>query len=155
MLEEREFSVPSLHGYLETPSMIDTFVTGFVPGVPHFEGADDSTRDTIVDEYVQHLARLHTLDPKPFIEAGLIHPDPNENTGWVGHRRMERNYRERKDHCDPFAEFCLGWHHRHLPGGRGRAAPCIWDTGQFHHENGHMGYRQNKPRFQHHRNWVF
>jgi hypothetical protein len=81
MLEEREFSVPSLHGYLETPSMIDTFVTGFVPGVPHFEGADDSTRDTIVDEYVQHLARLHTLDPKPFIEAGLIHPDPNENTG--------------------------------------------------------------------------
>jgi aminoglycoside phosphotransferase (APT) family kinase protein len=138
LLEERDFPVPNLYGYIETPGMIDTFVTSFVPGVPHFEGVDDADRDVIVDEYVQQLARLHQLDAKPFIEAGLVHPEPDENTGMVGHRFMEGRYRERKAHSDPFAEFCLGWHHRHLPDGRGRTAPCIWDTGQFHHQDGHM-----------------
>ena len=56
----------------------------------------------------------------------------------VGHRNMERRYRERKRHVDPFAEFCLGWYHRHLPAGNGRVAPCVWDSGQFHHVDGHL-----------------
>ena len=138
LLEERDFPVPRLYGYVTTPGTIDTFVTSFVPGVPHFEGVGDEDRDRIVDEYVQQLARLHAMDPKPFIEAGLKHPEPGENSGMVNHRNMESRYRARKAHCDPFAEFCLGWHHRHRPDGRGRLTPVISDTGQFHHQDGHM-----------------
>jgi hypothetical protein len=51
---------------------------------------------------------------------------------------MERRYRERKRHVDPFAEFCIGWHKRHIPDGKDRLAPSVWDSGQFHHENGHL-----------------
>lgn len=138
LLEERDFPVPRLYGYVETPGVIDAFVTSFVPGVPHFEGVDDEDRDQIVDEYVQQLARLHAIDPKPFIDAGLVHPGPGENSGTVSHRNLESKYRARKRHCDPFAEFCLGWHHRHPPDGRDRLAPIIWDSGQFHHQDGHM-----------------
>jgi len=138
LLQERDYPVPALHGYVETPGMIDAFITDRVPGVPHFDGVSDADRDVIVDEYLQQLARLHQTDPTPFIGAGLLHPEPGEDSGMIGHRNMEGNYRERKQHCDPFAEFCLGWHHRHLPEGKGRVAPVVWDTGQFHHQDGHL-----------------
>jgi hypothetical protein len=138
LLEERDFPVPALHGYLTEPGRIDMFITEFVPGEPHFQGVDDSDRDVIVDEYLQQLARLHLTDPQPFIDAGLMHPEPGANSALIGHRQMAKNYRDRKNHCDPFAEFCLGWHNRHLPEGNERVSPCIWDTGQFHHVDGHM-----------------
>jgi aminoglycoside phosphotransferase (APT) family kinase protein len=138
LLEERDFPVPHIYRYVQTPGMIDMFVTERVPGVPHFDNTTDEDRDRVVDEYVQQLARLHQCDPQPFIDAGLVHPEPGENTAMISHRHMERRYRERKAHVDPFAEFGLGWHRRHLPDGKGRMAPCIWDTGQFHHDKGHL-----------------
>jgi len=137
-MEERDFPVPHLHGYIETPGLIDAVLMDRVPGVPHFDGVADADRDRIVDEYVQQLARLHHLDPAPFVAAGITHPAPNENTGMVGHRNMVSRYRERKQHVDPFAEFCVGWHTRHLPDGNGRVAPLVWDSGQFHHVDGHL-----------------
>lgn len=138
LLEERDLPVPHLRGYVETPGFIDCILMDRVPGVPHFQGVDDATRDTVVDEYLQQLARLHSLDPAPFIDAGIVHPAPGADTGMAGHANMERRYRERKRHVDPFAEFCLGFHHRHLPEGKGRLAPCVWDSGQFHHHDGHL-----------------
>jgi hypothetical protein len=137
-MEERDFPVPHLLGYLETPGSIDCILMARVPGKPHFEGVTDTDRDRVVDEYVQQLARLHHTDPAPFVAAGITHPAPGEDTGMAGHRNMERRYRERKQHVDPFAEFCLGFHHRHLPEGKGRLGPCVWDSGQFHHEGGHL-----------------
>jgi hypothetical protein len=35
-------------------------------------------------------------------------------------------------------EFCLGWFHRHPPRSQGREAPVVWDSGQFHHQDGHL-----------------
>jgi hypothetical protein len=35
-------------------------------------------------------------------------------------------------------EFFLGWFHRHEPRGHGREAPIVWDSGQFHHHDGHL-----------------
>jgi hypothetical protein len=35
-------------------------------------------------------------------------------------------------------EFCLGWLHRHEPQSGGREAALPWDTGQFHHVDGHL-----------------
>lgn len=138
LLEERGFPVPHLYGYVETPGFIDAILMERVPGVPHFAGVSDAERGQVVDEYLQQLARLHQVDPAPFIEAGIIHPAPEEDSGMAGHANMERRYRERKRHVDPFAEFCLGWHKRHKPEGAGRVAPCVWDSGQFHHHDGHL-----------------
>jgi aminoglycoside phosphotransferase (APT) family kinase protein len=138
LMEERGFPVPHLRGYIETPGAIDAVLMERVPGKPDFAGVPDADRDRVVDEYVQQLALLHLVDPAPFIEAGIVHPGPGEDSGMAGHRNMERRYRERKQHVDPFAEFCLGWHHRHIPSGHGRMAPCVWDSGQFHHADGHL-----------------
>jgi len=138
LLAKRGLPVPALHGYLETPGTIDTFIAERVPGRPDFEDVSDAERDVVVDEYLQQLARLHRLDPAPFVAAGVMHPGPGEDSGMVGHRNMEARYRARKRHADPFAEFSLGWLHRHLPRGNGRLAPCVWDSGQFHHHDGHL-----------------
>jgi aminoglycoside phosphotransferase (APT) family kinase protein len=138
LMEERDFPVPHLFGYIETPGCIDAVLMERVPGKPHFEGVSDIDRDRVVDEYVQQLARLHAVDPAPFIEAGIVHPNAGEDSGMAGHGNMERRYRERKRHVDPFAEFCVGWLHRHMPEGNGRLGPCVWDSGQFHHVDGHL-----------------
>jgi aminoglycoside phosphotransferase (APT) family kinase protein len=138
LMEERGFPVPRLYGYVETPGYIDAVLMERVPGQPHFQGVSDADRDQVVDEYLQQLARLHQLDPAPFIEAGIMHPAPGADAGMAGHASMEGRYRERKHHADPFAEFGLGWHKRHLPEAKGRLAPAVWDSGQFHHADGHL-----------------
>ncbi len=138
LLCERGIRVPKLHGFIETPGLIDAILMEFVPGVPHFDGVGDDERDVIVDEYLQQLVLLHGQDVAPFIDAGIIHPGPGDDAAVFSHRHMERRYRERKRHVDSFAEFGLGWHKRHLPSAKGRLAPCVWDSGQFHHVDGHL-----------------
>jgi aminoglycoside phosphotransferase (APT) family kinase protein len=138
LMEERGFPVPHLFGYIETPGLIDAVLMERVPGQPHFRDVSEADRDQVVDEYLQQLARLHAEDPAPFIAAGIVHPRPGQDSGMAGHANMQRRYRERKRHVDPFAEFGLGWHNRHQPEGQGRLAPCVWDSGQFHHDNGHL-----------------
>jgi hypothetical protein len=35
-------------------------------------------------------------------------------------------------------EFCLGWLRRNPPDSKGREAPIVWDSGQFHHRGGRV-----------------
>ena len=68
LMEEREFRVPKLYGYIDE---IDAILMERVPGKPDFDGVSVDDRDTIVDEYLQQMVRLHQCDPAPFIEAGI------------------------------------------------------------------------------------
>ncbi len=136
--DELGMRVPHVYGYVETPGFIDAFLTSFAPGVPHFEGVADDVRDAVVDEYLQEMVRFHESDPGPFVEAGITVTD---NSPEGVRREMERRvvrWRSTKDRPDPFTEFAIGWWRRHLPDACGRAVPCLRDTGQFHHENGHL-----------------
>jgi hypothetical protein len=92
----------------------------------------------VVDEYLQVLARMHRLDLAPFVEAGIMRAATPEESGVVGHWHMEKIFRAAKRRPDPFMEFCLGWLHRHPPQSHGREAAIPWDTGQFHHVDGHL-----------------
>lgn len=83
-------------------------------------------------------ASVHALDVRPFVDAGIFGPGPDEDPAFVGHLRLERLWRAKKRLPHPFMEFCLGWMHRHPPRSNGRKAPILWDTGQFHHEGGHL-----------------
>jgi len=138
LMEEREFPVPHLYGYIDNVAGLDCVLMERVPGQPHFNGTSDADRDVIVDEYVQQLARLHQTDPTAFIEAGITHPGPGEDAAMIGHGNMEQRYRDKKRDPDAFAEFAIGWMRRHLPSASGRLSPVVWDSGQFHHHNGHL-----------------
>jgi aminoglycoside phosphotransferase (APT) family kinase protein len=135
LLHRHQIPVPQVHGWIDEQT---AYVMERMPGRPDFADSTPSERDTVVDEYIQVLARLHQLDMGPFIDAGIERADSQGESGWVGMSRFEALYRAQKQEPDPFLEFALGWVHRHPPRSRGRETPIVWDSGQFHHHAGHL-----------------
>ena len=135
LLGEREVPVARVYGWIEEPR---AYVMARIPGRPDFAGCTDEERDAVVDEYVEALAHLHSLDIGPFVVAGIARADTSAASGLLGMARMEATYRAQKRHPDPFLEFGLSWFHRHHPDSGGREAPIVWDSGQFHHHNAHL-----------------
>lgn len=135
LLEEHGVRVPKVHGWLED---LGAVVLDMAPGRPDFHGVAEADRDRVVDEYLQQLAKLHALPIQPFAEAGMLRAPSPEGSGELMHFTLERLWRTRKRHPNPHLEFCLGWLHRNPPRSKGREAPILWDSGQFHHEGGHL-----------------
>jgi aminoglycoside phosphotransferase (APT) family kinase protein len=127
--------VPKVYGRIDS---LPAFVCDCVPGRPDFAGCSVEERDRVVDEYLEALAAIHSLDVGPFVRAGIEHAEPPEGPALIGMARMEEMYRGQKVRPNPFMEFCLGWFHRHPPESRGREAAVVWDSGQFHHLDGHL-----------------
>jgi aminoglycoside phosphotransferase (APT) family kinase protein len=134
-LYEQGIPTPKVYGWIDEPRAI---VMDRVPGRPDFADGSDAERDAVVDEYLQALAAMHTLDVAPFVAAGIDRADRPEESGLVGIRRMAAMYHDQKVRPDPFTEWALGWVDRHPPHSRGREAPVVWDSGQFHHADGHL-----------------
>lgn len=137
LLFERGIPVPEVHGWIDDPA---AYVMDKVPGVNNFENSSEAERDTVVDEYLQVLARMHALDVEPFAAAGIERAATPEESGWYGIARFEQIYRRQKIAPNPMLEFFLGWLRRNPPLSRGREAAIVWDSGQFHHHGGHFGH---------------
>jgi aminoglycoside phosphotransferase (APT) family kinase protein len=127
--------VPAVYGWIDE---VRAYVVDRVPGRADFAGVPEPERDTVVDEYLQALARLHRLDIGPFVEAGIERAPTPDESGLIGMRRYERIYRRQKHRPDPLMEFALGWLRRHPPRSHGRERAVVWDSGQFHHHDGHL-----------------
>jgi aminoglycoside phosphotransferase (APT) family kinase protein len=127
--------VPQVHGWIDDPA---AYVMDAVPGRNDFEKSTDAERAAAVDEYLQILARLHALDIGPFVEAGIMRAERPEESGTFGLGRYVAMYRAAKEVPDPFTEFCLGWLRRNPPNSHGRESAIVWDSGQFHQQDGHI-----------------
>jgi aminoglycoside phosphotransferase (APT) family kinase protein len=132
ILEARGLPVPKLHGWCDA---LDAVLMELVPGKPDFDGVADADRDAVVDEYLQAMVAVHQLPIEPFLEAGIT--QAADGSAIESMRIQEAQWRAAKDWADPFMEFCLGWLHRHEPQS-GRQTPILCDTGQFHHQAGHL-----------------
>ncbi len=126
---------PKIWGWIDSPT---AFVMECVPGSSWTKELPEAERDTIIDEYVQELVRLHTLDFTPFLEAGIDRAGPGENPATIGFNRMNALFRRQKRHADPQIEFFIGWLTRNSIDSRGREAAVVWDSGQFMHNKGHF-----------------
>lgn len=135
MLHERGIPTAAVHGWIDDPA---AYVMDRVPGRPDFADTSDDERDAIVDDYLTILASLHALDPAPFAAAGIVAADDPAASATIGMARYEAVYRTQKRLPDPFMEFALGWLARNPPRSHGRAAPVVWDSGQFHHADGRV-----------------
>lgn len=135
LLEANGVAVPAVYGWLDD---IGAVAMEQVPGRPDFDGVPEAERDTVVDEYLQQLAHLHSLEITPFVEAGMLRAAKPEDSGTLMHYELERLWRQRKRRPNPFLEFALGWLHRNPPRSHGRETPVLWDSGQFHHHGGHL-----------------
>ncbi|MCU1345788.1 MAG: putative protein kinase [Acidimicrobiia bacterium] len=136
VLEDQGMPVPKVYGWLDDPL---AYAMEAVPGRPDFAGVATADRDTIVDEYLHVLARLHALPIEPFVEAGIIRGASPADAAYVGTRQFERVYRQMKVRPNPLMEFMLGWLKRHPMPESNREAPVVWDSGQFHHDGHHFG----------------
>ena len=136
LLQEAGLPVARVHGSSADPSF---YVMDRVDGVPDFAASTDAERRSIVDQYLQVLARIHRLDVRPFAAAGITRaPDPT--LSWQpGIAAFERAYRVTKARPDPLMEWGLGWLRRNpLANPSGRESPVVWDSGQFLHANGRL-----------------
>ena len=135
VLEAQGIPVAPVHGWIDDPA---AYVMDAVPGRNDFEGIPDEERRAAMDDYMDVLARIHALDPEPFARAGILRAERPEDAGRVGMHAYEVAYRRQKKRPDPFLEFCLAWLKRNPLDTRGREAPVVWDSGQFHHEGGRI-----------------
>lgn len=135
VLEAQGIAVPHVYGWCDEPR---AYAMAAVPGQPDFKGTPPAERAVIVDEYLQELARLHTLPLQPFIDAGITRGDSPADAAHVGIRQFVRVFRQIKVRPDPLMEFVLGWLDRHPLPPSEREAPVVWDSGQFHHIDGHF-----------------
>lgn len=133
VLHDHGIPTARVHGWIDNPR---AYVMDRVSGRNDFAGVPEVERDAVVDDYLQILARLHALDLDPFVAAGVARASSPDQSGTVGMARYEEVFRATKNGPEPFMEFCLGWLRRHPPRSRGREAPIVWDSGQFHHAAG-------------------
>ena len=135
VLEDHGISVPHVYGWCDEPR---AYAMAAVPGRPDFAGVNAEDRATIVDEYLQELARIHALPIEPFVKADIIRGNSPADAAHVGIRQYVKVFGANKVRPDPLMEFVLGWLERHPLPESDREAPIVWDSGQFHHENGHF-----------------
>ena len=138
VLGDHGIPVATVRGWIDD---LPAYVMDQVAGEEHFGrlgGAptSDADRESAVDDYLSILARVHKLPIEPFVEAGISRADDPSQAGLIGLARYEEHYRNLKDHHDPFLEFFLGWLRRNPVDSKGREAPIVWDSGQFHHGDG-------------------
>ena len=120
------------------------FVIDAVAGANNFERATDAERAAVMDEYMGILARIHALDPEPLRAGGRSSgPPPPRRPVSSACDVYEDGYRRTKARPDPFLEFCLGWLARNPVDTQGREAPVVWDSGQFHQEDGSSDRRSS------------
>jgi aminoglycoside phosphotransferase (APT) family kinase protein len=135
VLEQHGIAVPHVFGWCDDPP---AYAMTAVPGRPDFAGVNADDRAVVVDEYLQVLARIHSLPIEPFVEAGIVRGSSPVDAAHVGIRQFVRVYRATKARPDPLIEFALGWLDRHPLAPSEREAAVVWDSGQFHHEHGHF-----------------
>jgi aminoglycoside phosphotransferase (APT) family kinase protein len=135
LLEADGIPVAHVYGWSDDPR---AFVIDVVPGENHFDAATDEQRAAVMDEYMGILARIHQLDPEPYVRAGITRAPTPSQSGRVGLDVYVAGYRATKVRPDPFLEFCLGWIDRNPVDTQRRETPVVWDSGQFHHQDGHV-----------------
>jgi aminoglycoside phosphotransferase (APT) family kinase protein len=135
LLEEDGIPVPHVYGWSDDPR---AFVTDCVPGENNFDTATGDERAAVMNEYMSILARLHQLDPDRYARAGITRAATPAGAGTIGMEVYVAGYRATKVRPDPFLEFILGWLARNPVDPHGREAPVVWDSGQFHHQDGRI-----------------
>jgi aminoglycoside phosphotransferase (APT) family kinase protein len=135
VLYDQGIVVPKVYGWIDDPC---AYVMDRVDGEPDFAKSTEAERRSVIDDYLSILARMHSLDLQPFLDAGILRAERPADSALLGMARYEAVYRSTKVHPEPFVEFVLAWIRRHPVDTKGREAPIVWDSGQFHQRDGRI-----------------
>jgi aminoglycoside phosphotransferase (APT) family kinase protein len=138
LLEEHGFPVPHVHG-LCTVEGRPVLVMDRVPGVQGLAHEDDmATRQRLMLECVEHMARMHAIPVDELRHRGFSVPAGEHDVVWSGAiAHLVEHDRSTDAPPDPVLELLLRWLHRHTPEGRSPAF-VTWDAAQFLHHDGRL-----------------
>src|SRR5260370_19140775 len=96
---------------------------------------DEAERDTVLDQYIEAMRRIHAIDVQEFGAIGLPVPADNSGAALNMYTRGEANYRRAKSAPSPMIEFMWRWLQGNVPAGREERALIEADSAQFLYEN--------------------
>ncbi len=136
VLESEGIPVPHVYGFCDSPRGI---VMERARGRANLATAEsDAERESVLDHYVELLARMHRLDVNAFDSAGLSRPADSRSLALADLDLWEAAYRRAKARPEPLIEFGLGWLARNAPTQRDRVGFVCSDSGQFLFEGGRV-----------------
>ena len=136
LLEQHGIPVPHVFGFCPEPRGI---VMQRCPGRSNLATAEnEAERVSVLDHYVDLIARMHAIDPAVAEAIGLARPRTPEELGLGDLDHWERAYRREKRRPDPMIEFTLRGLRRNVPRHRSRVALLQCDAGQFLYDRGRI-----------------
>ncbi len=128
--------LPEIYGFCPEPAAI---VMERSPGRENLATAESREEaEAVLDEYMEILARIHSLDTAPYEALGMVKPEGDAALGLADLPKWEATFRHSKTRPEPAIEFILAWLKRNIPQGRTRTSVLCGDSGQFLFENGHL-----------------
>ena len=136
VLEKHDVPVPHVYGFCPEPRGI---VMERCPGRANLlHAGDDAEREAVLDDYMQLLARMHSIDVAAFEGLGLERPDSPQALGLGDFDIWERGFRKNKRRPEPLIEFLIAWTRRNVPHDRDRVSFLCADAGQFLYQDGRV-----------------
>lgn len=135
-LESQGLPVPHVYGFCESPQAI---IMDQVPGERDVSfAADDQERHKLACDYMDVLAKMHSLELKPFVDMGVDVPQTPEDIALSYINANQPLYERTKLGVDPLVEFGLQWLRRNVPQHRSRASFIHCDAGQYLFDQGKL-----------------
>ncbi len=136
VLEDHGIPVPHVYGRCPDPEgLLLERVAGHTELV---DAASDAERQSLLDQYVDILTRIHAIPVERFEERGLRSPTGEVEVGLGDFDKWEHIYRSKKRAPAPMEEFGIGWIRRNVPTGRSKVCFCVIDCAQFLFEHGRI-----------------
>lgn len=136
VLADNDIPVPTLYGMCDEPHAI---VMGWMEGgrdpglvVEAMESKSEMSPDRWQAslEYMEILARIHSIPPDQFVAAGCEMPVDDKDVALNGYERFYQMYLD-QNLSDPFLEFATQWLRRNIPSTSPKISFVTGDCGQF------------------------
>jgi aminoglycoside phosphotransferase (APT) family kinase protein len=136
VLEAEGVPVPHLYGLCREPLAI---VMDRAAGRSDLStAASDEERASVLDQYMDALARIHAIDPARFEATGLDRPQGARRIALAQFDAFEAAYRAAKRRPEPVLAFLIGWVRRNPPQHRAEVSFLVCDVAQFMFDEGRL-----------------
>lgn len=130
VLGNTDIPVPHCYGICADPyALIMERVPGHYGVLDHVQ--NEEQRLALMNNLAEITARMHALDPQPFIDAGVIAGSSGMAARFPHWHESEELYLAHKQTPDPVAEFMRAWVHSNMPAAPERLSFIHGDPGQF------------------------
>ena len=136
VLESEGIPVPHIYGMMADPAAI---VMECAPGRESLATAEgDEERRSVLDDYIDILVAMHSIDVRRFEAMGVQIPTDAESIALGLLREHEPRFRARQRRPEPMLDFIVRWVQRNAPTHRFQPAFVHGDSGQFLFDRGRV-----------------